>query len=427
MASASRSIPGARQGCRHWLADHVRRRLVSRRQGSDRGWSRCRRDGRGSAGALIQEIGHVRPVPACVQANTVFPVSARGALALNRFLPLAAFLVVIMVGLGMTAVIYRYEEASTIAKFESVADEAADRVRNRVVQHMTLLASAVAFFDAEHGAVSRQGFQAFVSGLDLGGQFEGIRGIGFARYVPVGSEAGIKVEIAANYRLDRDVWPAETDVDARAPIVLLEPQDARNEVAIGYDMFSEPVRRDAMKRAIATGSLQASAPVELVQEITADKQAGFLVYMPVSFAHAGAPATGARQTTGFVYAPFRAGDLHQAALSRMIAMPVEIETRDTTGGTDVLLYRTAGFQAAETNDTYLMTRKLDVAGRVWTISIHEAVANASGGRHPFALLFAFVSLLLAIALAASMRWQQMALASARELHAVSEKQSRKRI
>jgi CHASE1-domain containing sensor protein len=52
-------------------------------------------------------------------------------------------------------------------------------------------------------------------------------------------------------------------------IVLLEPLDPMNRAALGYDMFSEPVRRAAMQQAAQTGSAVMSGQVTLKQEIGA--------------------------------------------------------------------------------------------------------------------------------------------------------------
>src|SRR3546814_15443697 len=68
------------------------------------------------------------------------------------------------------------------------------------------------------------------------------------------------------------------------------PNDPLNHAALGYDMYSEPIRRAAMRRAWQTGRPAASGIVELVQESKArGKQAGFLIYVPV-YAESARPA-----------------------------------------------------------------------------------------------------------------------------------------
>src|SRR5205814_8144949 len=108
------------------------------------------------------------------------------------------------------------------------------------------------------------------------------------------------------------------------------PLDRRNQVAIGYDMFTEPVRREAMERARDTGQPSASARVVLIQEIDSQKQQGFLIYTPL-YALDPAPTTveGRRAAlTGFVYSPFRTGDLLAAILSERGDRPVAVRVYD---------------------------------------------------------------------------------------------------
>src|SRR5260370_37229333 len=75
------------------------------------------------------------------------------------------------------------------------------------------------------------------------------------------------------------IWPEGNRAEYHS-IIYLEPLDRRNQVAIGYDMFTEPTRRAAMEQARDTGLPAASGRVTLVQEIDAEKQAGFLIYAP---------------------------------------------------------------------------------------------------------------------------------------------------
>jgi CHASE1-domain containing sensor protein len=62
------------------------------------------------------------------------------------------------------------------------------------------------------------------------------------------------------------------------PVFYEEPLQG-NEKALGFDLASDPVRNEALRRSAATGSLVATSRVRLVQE-TAD-QYGFLVFRPV--------------------------------------------------------------------------------------------------------------------------------------------------
>lgn len=344
--------------------------------------------------------------------------AAKGVLAL----PLLVFLVAGAIGAGMTVVVYKAESSASVVRFEVVADEAVDRLNERLSQHTALLVSTQALFSANRGEVSQKEFASFAKGLELDSQFDGIQGIGFALTVPVGREFLAEQEIEKNYGVQLKVWP-KTDQVLRTPIVLLEPSDERNKAALGFDMFSDLSRRQTMQMALKAQRMRASPPVKLVQEITARVQAGFLVYLPFRQSAVGTPGEPGfvPEISGFIYAPFRAGDLHMAALGEEPVLPVAVETRDTTDGTNEILYKSANFDQASKSSRFAVTRTVNFAGRTWTMQIRETPLFSSTTRHLGSTALGAISLMLAAALAAATYAQIKALETARELHEVSQK------
>nr|WP_283776361.1 CHASE domain-containing protein [Stappia sp. WLB 29] len=310
-------------------------------------------------------------------------------------------------------VVYRAENAADRIRFETIAQAAADRVVDRTRQHIALLVSTHAFFAAHESEVARDAFARFTASLGLQKDYEGIRGIGYARLIRTGEEAGAERDIAAAYGIDRVVWP-DTALEQRTPIVMLEPPDEMNRAALGFDMFSEPNRRAAMLAALESGAPRASAPVELAQEITEDKQAGFLVYIPFRAAADGPIA-------GFVYSPFRAGDLHAAALGGSTRLPLTFQTADTTEAEAVVLFRSEGFGDSEPFKNLKTQRTVDIAGRKWTFSAHATPDFRGRDQHLYSMVTGAISLLLALALAMSTRFQIKSVQAARALQAASQK------
>ena len=188
-------------------------------------------------------------------------------------------------------------ESRTRERFQRAADSVRETMRLRMEGYESLLRSGTALFDASN-SVEREEWHAFVAGLQLPEKYPGVLGMGYARFAPAGALAALNKEVR--------VWP-EGRRDLYAPIIYLEPRSPRNLVAIGFDMMSEPVRRDAMVAAMQSGKMTVSGPITLVQEISGPKQVGFLVFNPV-YAN---DAAGQRALNGFVYSPFRMGDLMQ--------------------------------------------------------------------------------------------------------------------
>lgn len=320
-----------------------------------------------------------------------------------------------MIGLAITAAVHRTEREAAVARFELVADEAAGRIEERVHQHIALLVATASHYRAVGGQMTRPGFAAFVEGLDLDNRFEGIQGIGYAKILQPGEENEARVALRSAYGIDRSVWPESTEA-VRTAILLLEPMDDRNRAALGFDMFSSDDRKQAMWRALQTGEVSASPPVTLVQEITTIKQAGFLVYLPVSEPGGSVPA-------GFIYAPFRAGDLHEAALKGR-PLPVELTTRDINApASGQVLFTTAGYNEAGNGISYRAAREFDIAGRRWEVRLHETPEFAGSFPGVYTLLTGLITFLLATALAAATRWQQQSVANAEALANLSQSAS----
>lgn len=330
---------------------------------------------------------------------------------MKRYLSLFVFLLVSSLGIGMTTVVYRAEINAEQQRFEILADEAVDQLQERLRQHIALLSSTRALFIATNGEVDGKSFEQFVAGLGINDKYAGIQGIGYARFIKTGDELDAQLDISKNYALGRAVWP-ETDQEYRTPIVLLEPQDDRNKTALGFDMFQEPSRRAALMRALQSSEAAASKPVELVQEITANKQAGFLVYLP--FGRSDASTIVNEEVRGFIYAPFRAGDLHIAAFAARDSQKVAIKTSDNGQP----LFTTADFNPQ--NASYAVARDLEFAGRAWTVELHEIDAFYDRFPHLSSLVLGTLSAILAFALAVAIVAQQNAVRQANEVKRLVE-------
>jgi len=329
---------------------------------------------------------------------------------MKRLLPAIVFLVVALLGAGITWIVYQAIRDTAESEFQSLADNAVDRVTTRVEQHLSLLTATHAFLKANGGRVDAGSFETFISGLDIEDRYDGIQGIGFAEFIRTGEEPGTEEWLEATYGMARKVWPERTDERYRTPIILLEPHDPRNDRALGYDMFSELTRRETMQSAMETGAVTASGPVELVQEITSVKQVGLLVYLP--FKAEGDAARAGTMPDGFVYAPFRAGDLHIAALETPPVLPVVVKTYDISGENPVQLYKSPAFDELRSSNGMATAIDANIAGRKWRFEVHSTGGVAQYADFLPVYALCAVVIVLAAALAAGARWQHKAVESA---------------
>jgi signal transduction histidine kinase len=256
-------------------------------------------------------------------------------------------------------------------RFASEVQDIRASLAARIETYVALLRAASALFAASD-VVSSAEFSQFAAHLELRDRFNGVQGIGFSRRFRTLNLAEIDREIRAAAGGRHPLYPRDTPRDEYHAIVFLEPHDVGNIRALGYDMFSEPTRRLAMSEARDSGLPVASGRVTLVQEIDPDaQQAGFLIYLPVYRDGTFPPTIELRreQLEGFVYSPFRAGDLLDSLLlpDNRRLLVVRIYDGLTMNPGAVLYESEPGW---ESEDTGLRSvTRMPVAGRPWTIGV----------------------------------------------------------
>ena len=305
-------------------------------------------------------------------------------------------LLVRFVGLVILLATLAAASASFIYNRAEEADQAArvaTQVNMRLRDHVAVLEGVRALYQSD-SATSGPGIRAYLGALRPQIQAPGMEGVGIAAAMRAGTPAALEAKLRENYGRDIKVWPA-TDQPIGFGVVLVEPYTPRRNVALGFDMYSEPIRRAAMRRAWQTGQPAASGIVHLAQERAAKvKQPGFLIYVPVyARGPAGAndvtvaTAAGVRPVEAFVYAPFRIRDMMTAVLGSQLGGIDGIEIFAGEGPSAPLVFRKGamGWDAQE--------QILRVADRQWTMRISYGRTLERLGR-PFAILIFGVALAL---------------------------------
>lgn len=209
---------------------------------------------------------------------------------------------------------YAHDEAHQ--RFERRTDEIHARLRARMESYGHMLRGGAALF-ASSDQVSRHDWRRFFDTLQPDQHYLGLQGFGVSRWLRPDELDEHEAEVRAEGFADYQVRPPGAR-EAYSSIVFLEPFAGRNLRAFGFDMYSEPVRREAMQRARETGQQALSGIVTLVQEDGRNVQKGFLVYQPLyrsgtgKLSGMGAPAA----LWGWVYAPFRVNDLMDGILGQ---------------------------------------------------------------------------------------------------------------
>lgn len=252
--------------------------------------------------------------------------------------------------------------------FEFRVDEVQEAIQRRLRTYHQVLRSGAAFVSAS-GEVSRGEWRAYFERLRLEENYPGLQGFGFSIYLEPEEVPAFEQKVRAEGYGDFQVWP-EGDREVYTSILYLEPFDWRNQRAFGFDMYSEPVRREAMARARDQGRAAVSGRVTLVQETGEQVQPGFLMYLPV-YEYGLRPETleaRRRQLIGFVYSPFRMRDLMQGILGRDVP-DLLLKIYDGTNMDPQSLLYSSDESVPEHSPAFRSTTTLDLYGHRWTLQI----------------------------------------------------------
>ena len=305
-------------------------------------------------------------------------------------MPLAIFLLVAAVTIVSVFAIERGERVREKAELNRQAQSMVSAVERRAYSNSAFLRASAALFGAQE-TITPELFRQFVSELRLDADYRGAEGIGWAPVI-ASSEVGA-YEARLNTRRSGQIRITPTlEEQPRSqlvPILFLQPDTLRNRRALGFDMYSETVRREAMDRATRDMRPTASGRVKLVQESGAE-DAGFLIYMPV-FATNGTDRT----LKGFVYSPFDATQFLASAIELIVSENARVRFYDIESGERKLMAETSGWRA----EGETVELEVELANRKMLVVVQSSRETTLSALSMITLLFglAVASLLLVVA------------------------------
>jgi signal transduction histidine kinase/DNA-binding response OmpR family regulator len=311
--------------------------------------------------------------------------------------------------LVITIAWWKYSDNESInlarQRFEFRTSEICIALNNRIYAYEHALRGGLALFSSVDN-ISRSQWWDYVSTLNLQQNYPGIQGMG---YSPVITSTNKEQHIET---IRRQGFPEYTirppgERLIYTPVVYLEPADALNQRAIGYDTFSEPVRRVAIERARDTGKPSITEKITLAQETTKNVQAGFIMFFP--FYARGAPVFTLEERrlaiTGYINAPFRMNDFMRGLTEKYIS-DLSLEVFDNVDMTDhSLMYRNEDLTSASNSERkplFTSVRQIELYGHPWTVRFQSLPAFEStiDQRFPHLILVAGLCLSLLLFLIA---------------------------
>lgn len=215
------------------------------------------------------------------------------------------------VGLGLTASWLHWLRESTEIEDHLRFTQQVERLQDDLVNRFNLplygLAGLRASLAASGGVMTRTSFREYVGARDIESEFPGVRGFAFveriARSTIPAYESAERLGGAPNFTVRTGGTAPDVFV-----IRYIEPLN-RNAEALGFDLGSETVRREAVERAVDSGKPTLTAPIVLLQDEL--RGPGFLYLVPL-YRFGADPTTSEqrrRALMGLAYTPIVVAEL----------------------------------------------------------------------------------------------------------------------
>lgn len=282
---------------------------------------------------------------------------------------LAWVLLTILAGLVMTAAICTLIAVEQQRIRERFFTKVSDDIRYRIGP----------FLVPEHGIRGTRGmvqavgrleelkpsqFADYAESRNIAVEFGGTRGLGLVLHVPSGATS------AALAKLQQNGWPVSRfkglgpNPSDKYIVFTIAPYDM-NANAIGLDLGSEPRRREAVERAVRSGSTQLSAPINLVQG-SPGAQVGFLAILPIYDGYVpGTDIERKRKVQGAAMMPVIVKE--RMALFRWPRDQVDIDLIDVTDPGQPIPFYSSGNSGAAHGVSRV--EQVQVLGRTWQINL----------------------------------------------------------
>jgi len=297
--------------------------------------------------------------------------------------PLFIIILIVMVAYAAAS---RQEKRQLEAEFFKRATFAENAINKAVSDNLDALYSLKAFYSSSE-EVNRESFKAFAQSLL--DRKPGIRGLSWNRVVSgeqrTGFEQGIRAETGNNIFSIHEINTEEKSVKAEqrsryVVVTYIEPENS-NRSALGLDVYSNPERRLALDKAMRSGEMTTTPPIQLVQN---DSGYGALVFLPIHKRQSplSKPSEPIREVFGYVTLVVDIESMISATLARLPLEGVEIKiSGQDQRGKSVVLFSTPPAANLGLNPDYAFSpgysKDLAVADQHWQLLLSASPAFPS--------------------------------------------------
>lgn len=333
---------------------------------------------------------------------------AKASFSYRRYVP-AGLTLCVGVALSIVAFgwVWNREQERTQSILEARVEHLAANLQRNIDSDLQVL-QAISNFYAASKEVDRQEFKTFVK--QSLSDYQSIQALEWIPRVshaerPMYEKAAQAEGFPTFQIVERDNQGKMVRASSRQeyfPGYYMEPLKG-NEIALGFDVTSSPIRRSALEKARDTGVMVTTARTKLVQET--NNEFGFLVFLPIY-------GQGTQQNTiadrrqnlkGFVAGSFRVADIVKASLQAVNLEDIDFYLYDKTSvpKESFLAFYSAGIQkvlakpeleksikqsiqiseSSYCSNQKICTRNVKVGDRIWKLQLLPTPRYAVTQKH----------------------------------------------
>jgi len=294
----------------------------------------------------------------------------------NRAYRTAITVAIIVTSLGvLTAYIYAGSVTSEKSRErDSFQEEKADYIEGQILTRLATyeqLLIAGATIHKMNNNITKSDWRNAYYNLQIPEKAPELLGYGYVEYVK--RDDLTKYIEQAKQSVDNDYAVTPTgDREEYAPIKFVEPLDDTNASALGFDMYSDPSRYEAMLIARDSGEPALTVPLINIQDQRNPQPVqpqSFLMYYPV-YEEDRVDISDVRTLVGYSYVVFRINDIMQSinidwakTISSLYLLDIGQE------GVRELYSKDANNNISDSERPKVYERNLDVLSRKWTLGM----------------------------------------------------------
>jgi two-component sensor histidine kinase/CHASE1-domain containing sensor protein len=289
--------------------------------------------------------------------NSAKPVALQSRTAWRYAIPAAVFLAGLTVTAAATLTTLKLVAIRDADHFQRLQSQVMNAVDDSFDLYSAILRGAAGMAAIDEDRFDPAKFSLYAQTVGVPDRYPGLRGLGYVAWMGEGAAPEARSQARAALK-GVPFWPDPRGGDSA--VLAAEPLKQIGPLALGTDVYREPIRRAAMQAARALGEPRLSAPVAPAHN-PEEGPTRLLLYLPVN-QEAGA---GQARFSGWVFASFSNLALFDSTLSKAgLLKEISVRIYDAAAP-DRLIYASDAGSPAPSDRVAILPHEL--AGRRWVM------------------------------------------------------------